>query len=109
MLSINPQDFLYIVLFTLYAFGCISTISGIIVLIKNAMGKQVSSLAVQTANLVKKGIAEDIAGLVGNASSLLDAINQMVKNTAGIGVFLIISGLLFFVAAGLLTIKIYMG
>lgn len=53
------------------------------------------SLASATSKLAQKGIAEDIAGLVGNASALMNALQQMVKTATGIGVFLILLGTLF--------------
>ena len=50
---------------------------------------------------------KDVAGLVGNASSLLDAINKLVRTTAGVGVFLTIIGLIFMFAASWIALKIY--
>jgi hypothetical protein len=54
----------------------------------------VHTLAVQTNRLAQKGILDDVAGLVGNASTLLDATNQLVRTTTGIGVFMVIVGFL---------------
>jgi hypothetical protein len=51
------------------------------------------SLATQTAQIAQKGLAEEISGLVGNASSLLITINEMMRTTTGIGVFLTVIGL----------------
>jgi uncharacterized protein YoxC len=109
MFTITPHDLLFLIIFTLFGLGGVSTILGIIVLTTRAVGSDVQTLAVQTSRLAQKGLAEDVAGLVGNASSLLEGINQLVKNTAGVGAFLTILGLLLMTAAGLLTLKIYMG
>ena len=49
---------------------------------------EVKALATQTARLAQKGIAEEVAGLVGNASTLVDAMDQLVRTTRGIGIFL---------------------
>jgi hypothetical protein len=76
-------------------------------LLSRAIGRDVKTLATQTARLAQKGLAEEVAGLVGNASSLLDALNQLIKSTAGVGVFLILMGLTFIAVAALLTLKIY--
>lgn len=109
MFTITPHDLIYIIIFSLFGLGLLSTILGISVLVTRAIGKDVQTLTKQTSRLAQKGLSEDIAGLVGNASSLLDAINQLVKNTAGVGVFLTLLGLLFICTAGILTLKIYLG
>jgi hypothetical protein len=109
MFTITPQDLLYLIIFSLFGLGILSTVLGIIVLLTRSMGKDVQTLAKQTSRLAQKGISEDIAGLVGNASSLLDALNQLIKNTAGVGVFLTLLGLIFIITAGILTLKIFMG
>jgi hypothetical protein len=107
MITITTYDLMLIIIATLFTIGVLSTITGIIILITKSIGKEVSTIAVQTTRLAEKGIAEDIAGLVGNASSLLEAINQLVINTAGVGVFLTLFGLLMITAAGFLTLQIY--
>jgi len=109
MYTITPHNLLFLIIFTLFFLGILSTLSGLYLLIFKSAGKDVHTLANQTSRLVQKGLAEEVAGLVGNASSLLDAINQLVKNTAGVGVFLTIMGLIFLIAAGFLTLKIYTG
>lgn len=107
MITITTYDVMLIIIATLFALGVLSSIIGIIILVTKSIGKDVSTIAVQTTKLAEKGIAEDIAGLVGNASSLLDAINQLIVNTAGVGVFLTLFGLLMIAAAGILTLQIY--
>ncbi len=107
MITLTTYDVMLIIIATLFFIGVLSTITGIIILVTKSIGKEVSTIAVQTTKLAEKGIAEDIAGLVGNASSLLDAINQLVINTAGVGVFLTLFGLLMIAAAGILTLQIY--
>jgi uncharacterized protein YoxC len=109
MFIITPHDLLFLIIFTLFGLGVISTILGIIVLTTRAVGSDVRTLTAQTSRLAEKGLAEDVAGLVGNASSLLDGINQLVKNTAGVGVFLTLLGLLLIASAGLLTLQVYIG
>ena len=39
------------------------------------------------------GKFEDISGLVGNASNLLDSMNQMVRTTRGVGILLALLGM----------------
>jgi len=90
----------------LFILGAITLLVGIILLITRSAGKEVRSLATQTAKLAKKGIAEDVAGLVGNASNLLSATNELVRTSAGIGVFLAVLGFLLMAAATWLVLQI---
>ena len=90
----------------LFLFGIISLSTGIFILIVRSTGKEIRTLASQTTQLAKKGIAEDVAGLVGNASALLGAANELVRTTAGIGVFLAVLGFLLMAIAAWLTLNI---
>jgi hypothetical protein len=90
----------------LFLLGIITLIIGIFVLIARSAGKEVRTLATQTAQLAKKGLAEDVAGLVGNASALLTATNELVRTSAGIGVFLAILGFALMSVASWLVLRI---
>jgi hypothetical protein len=90
----------------LFFLGVITLIIGILLLVTRSAGKEVRTIATQTAKLARKGIAEDVAGLVGNASTLLSATNELVRTSAGIGVFLAFLGFLLMIAATWLVLKI---
>jgi hypothetical protein len=77
-----------------FLLGMCAFVTGIIILAAKAWGHDVRTLSAQTTRLAQKGMAEDIAGLVGNASALLSALNDLVRTTTGIGVFLTTVGLL---------------
>jgi hypothetical protein len=94
MNAISSQDILLSMSVTLFFLGVIITVTGVVILVTRAIGRDVKTLATQTTKLVQKGLAEDVAGLVGNASTLLDAVNQLTRTTAGVGVFLTIFGML---------------
>ncbi len=98
---------LLIMVSVLFSMGLASTITGIVVLTTRATGRDLHTLATQTARLAQKGLAEEVAGLVGNATSLLDAMNQLIRTAAGVGVFLTIFGVVVMVAAAWLALKIY--
>ena len=83
-------DFIQTMATVLFLTGLISLGIGIFILARQAMGKQVQAIAEQTAKLAQKGLAEDISGLVGNASSLLSALEDLIRTTAGIGIILIL-------------------
>ena len=84
------NDFIQTMATVLFLTGFISLGIGIFILARQAMGKQVQTIAEQTAKLAQKGLAEDISGLVGNASSLLSALEDLIRTTAGIGIILIL-------------------
>jgi hypothetical protein len=90
----------------LFAVGVFSLAIGIYFLIARSAGKEVRALANQTAQLAKKGLAEEVAGLVGNASSLLSATNDLVRTSAGIGVFLSVLGFLIMTVASWIVLNI---
>ncbi len=90
-----------------FLLGFLSFIAGILILVFRTSSSEVKALATQTARLAQKGIAEEVAGLVGNASTLVDAMDQLVRTTRGIGIFLTVLGLLMMGAACWLAIQIY--
>lgn len=90
----------------LFLLGIITLLIGILILITRSAGKEVRTLATQTAQLAKKGLAEDVVGLVGNASALLGATNDLVRTSAGIGVFLAILGFALMGIASWLVLRI---
>ncbi|MGW8224409.1 MAG: hypothetical protein ACWGOY_01685 [Anaerolineales bacterium] len=105
-LNLNVFDIKLFMVIGLFILGTITLLIGIILLITRSAGKEVRTLATQTAQLAKKGIAEDVAGLVGNASTLLSATNDLVRTSAGIGVFLAVLGFLLMAVATWLVLKI---
>ena len=96
----NPMMLMMSVLFIL---GMVAFLAGIGILVSNASGKEVKALNEQAARLVQKGMAETLAGLVGNLANLLDSINQLVRTARGIGVFLTIWGGVVMAGAAWLT------
>jgi len=74
--------------------GAITFFIGMYVLVSRVLGVGINKIANETKKIVQKGIAEEMAGLVGNASVLIESLNQLVQTSAGIGVFLIIIGAL---------------
>jgi hypothetical protein len=77
----------------LFLLGMFSFLAGLFILATRTASIDVKTLATQTARLAQKGMAEDVAGLVGNASTLLDSLNQLVRTTRGVGMFLALLGM----------------
>jgi TRAP-type uncharacterized transport system fused permease subunit len=99
MFQLNLQDTLSVIVAAMAVMGVIALAAGIFVLFRKVMGDELKVIANQTTRLAQKGIAEEITGLVGNASSLLEALNQLVKTTTGVGVFLTLIGFILLVVA----------
>lgn len=93
MFSIQLDDFLLTMASVVILLGVGTMIAGVVVLLSRVLGKDVRTIADQTSKMAQKGIAEEMAGLVGNASALLDALNNLVKTAAGIGIFLVFVGI----------------
>lgn len=90
----------------LFVMGVVSIGAGVYILIVKVAGADIRTLATETAKLAQKGIAEDISGLVGNASALVGSLNDLVKSTSGIGAFMIIIGFVFIGAAYYLIVQL---
>jgi hypothetical protein len=99
MNTIEPTQILLLVAGVLFILGVITFITGLIILASKAMSRDIRTISKQTAQLAQKGIAEDVAGLVGNASALMNALQQMVKTATGIGVFMVLLGVILIAAS----------
>lgn len=91
---LSLENLQVIMLVGMFILGGITFVTGVATLASGAWGHELRSITTQTTRLAQKGIAEDISGLVGNASSLLSTVNEMIRTATGIGVFLTISGAL---------------
>lgn len=107
MISIFTYQLLLIMAVLLFGLGVLTSITGVIILATRAAGRDIRTIAKQTTQLAQKGLAEDVAGLVGNASALLEAMNKLVRTTAGVGVFLTLFGLVLMALATWLALQIY--
>lgn len=106
MSTLTPLTLILIIVIALFLLGVVTFVGGILVLTFRTNNKDIKTLATQTTRLAQKGIAEDVAGLVGNASALLEATNEMVRTTKGVGIFLTILGILLMAAASWLVLQI---
>lgn len=86
-------DFQITMATVLFLLGLIVMGISIFILTRQAVGKDIQTLATQTTKLAEKGITENIAGLVGNASALINALHDLSKSNTGIGVFMVFLGI----------------
>lgn len=106
MFSMTVSDFLLSMSAALLVVGIIIMGVGVYVLVSKMMGNEIRTIANQTTKLAQKGIAEDVSGLVGNARTLIEVLNDMVKTNAGIGIFLILLSIALMGAAYMLVTQI---
>ncbi len=90
MLGFTMNDLILILSFVILAMGVITFIVGIFTLAFKINSEDFNEISSQTAKLMNKGMSEDISGMIGNASSLLQSINEMARTKAGVGMFLLI-------------------
>lgn len=82
-----------------YMLGFLTFIIGVAILLIGVWGYDQKNLLAQTNQIAQKGIAEDISGLVGNASMLVTAIHDMVRTRNGVGILLLVTGVILMIAA----------
>lgn len=95
----TTYEFLITMATVLFLIGLISMGLSIFILAKQAIGKNLQTIAEQTTKLAEKGITENISGLVGNASSLINALDNLSRSSTGVGVFLVFLSLVLIGAA----------
>ncbi len=91
----------------LFLIGLITFATGVAVLIIRSIGQDTRLISKSIAHITNKGIADDLSGLVGNASVLMDATTNLIQTTKGIGVFLVVSGSVFMLLG--ITLTLYLG
>jgi len=90
----------------LFLIGLITFATGVSILVIRSIGKETRAVSKTILHITEKGIADDLSGLVDNASSLMAATSNLIQTTKGIGVFLIVSGSTFMVLGIVLTLYI---
>ncbi len=94
MNTLERPDIFLLMITAFFFLGITTFVMGIFVLVGRAiMSKDIRTLTKQTAHIAQKGISGNMSGLVGNASAIIEALIQMVRTTAGIGIFLSLIGL----------------
>lgn len=90
----------------LFLIGLITFATGVAILIIRSIGRETRAVSKSLIHITEKGIADDLSGLVDNASSLMAATSDLIQTTKGIGVFLIVSGSTFMILGIVLTLYI---
>lgn len=93
MYVLNQSDTLLLMSAALFFLGMCTLTMGLFVLVTRTHSKEVKNLSTHAAQLVQKGIAEDVAQLVSGATALLEGVQHLVKTATGVGIFLTSLGL----------------
>jgi len=95
----NAYEFQVTMASVLFGLGLIVMVISIVILTRQAFRKDIQTIANQTTKIAEKGITENLSGLVGNASSLINALHDLAKTNTGIGVFLVFLGIVLLTTA----------
>ena len=106
MFSMTVNDFILTMGIALLVAGLVFLGIGAYVLVKKLLGRDLQNISEQTTKLAQKGLTDDITGLVGNARSLIEALNDLVKTTAGVGILLLMLGVALLSGAYVLVLQI---
>jgi len=73
--------------------GLLSMLLGLYILVARGYSHELGVLAAQSAKLGQKGVGDGVTALVEQSAQLVEAINNLVRTAAGIGVFLVLTGM----------------
>ncbi len=106
-MSFAIRDIQIIMALCIFFSGLVTFGIGLVILVTRTLSPEMRALESQTNQLAQKGLAEEVSGLVGNASALLNAMNDLVHTTRGIGIFLVIIGLLLMAGATIFVLQVH--
>jgi hypothetical protein len=106
MFPLSIDDLLLTISAVLFLMGVVTIGAGVVILVTKVMGGDIKQITEQASQLAQKGVAEDVSGLVGNASKLVDSLNDLVRTASGIGIFMVIIGFVLMTSAYFLLTQI---
>ena len=106
MFELSANDYVLTLAGIVLFLGVIAFIVGLFTLAFKITSGDYAKISNHTANLMAKGLTDDVSDLMGNASSLLESLTQMSKTRAGVGMFLIIVAFVLFIVAYYLITRI---
>lgn len=100
---ITAEHMQIVIALALFCFGMVFLIAGLWKLLAREFMPSARVLAIQSARIGQKGLTEDISRVVDAAARLSESVNELIRTSAGVGVFLIIVGIAFLGAAYLIV------
>jgi hypothetical protein len=92
MATMTINDVILTMTICIFVIGIVAIGAGVFILISRVFNEDIRTITSQSVQLAQKGIAEDVAGLVGNSASLINSLTQLIKTSTGIGLFLVLIG-----------------
>jgi len=95
----NAENIRLIIAILQLVFGVVFLLAGLRKLVAREYTPAARALATQSARIGQKGLRENVSVVSQTATQLLNAVNQLVRTSAGVGAFLVLVGLFFMHAA----------
>lgn len=105
--TLSPRDLQLAMTVGAFLLGMLTFSTGVFILVSGILRRDLREITRETAQLVQKGLTEELSGLVGNASTLINTVNEMARTAAGIGVFLTLLGLVLMIVSAWLAFQIH--
>lgn len=90
---IQPEDIILSLSAIAFAFGLLTFIIGLTILVKVANSKDLETIAKNTQLIAKKNVGVDVSNVVNSLSMLIGEASQVIKTKNGIGSLLLIMGM----------------
>jgi hypothetical protein len=100
MLETLTTDNLRVIMgMTFFVTGLIAIGAGMLMLIVGPYRKEAKIIAAQSARISQKALTDNISAVVASATTLVQAVNDLIRTSSGNAIVLIIVGALFEAAA----------
>jgi|WetSurMetagenome_2_1015567.scaffolds.fasta_scaffold452827_2 hypothetical protein len=107
MATMTINDVTLTMTICIFITGMVAIGAGVFILITRVLNEDIKTITSQSVQLAQKGIAEDVAGLVGNSASLINSLTQLIRTTSGIGSLLLLLGVTLIISSYLLLNQIH--
>jgi hypothetical protein len=100
MLETLTTDNLRVIMgMTFFVTGLIAIGAGMLMLIVGPYRKEAKIIAAQSARISQKALTDNISAVVASATTLVQAVNDLIRTSSGNAIVLIVVGALFEAAA----------
>lgn len=97
--TLTTENLRVIMGLTFFVAGLIAIGAGMTMLIIGPYRKEAQIIASQSARISQKALTDNIAGVVQSATTLVQAVNDLIRTSSGNAIVLIVVGALFEAAA----------
>ncbi len=104
-LALTPDTLRLIMGLTFFGVGLLACLSGLLLLIVRPYHKEAEALAAHSARIGQKALTDNIAAVAQSATSLIEAVNNLIRTSSGNAVVLIAVGAGFELAAYYLLVS----